>query len=88
MLSTCLPNNKILDWSKLIAFADDKINVAEKLKFVWVKNIVGKGENAGHQHFLFLSQCFQTASFSGLLKVGIFWCRANAPVDHNEPGND
>ena len=29
-----LPNNKILDRSKLKAFADDKINVIEKLKFV------------------------------------------------------
>ena len=31
------------------AFADDEINVNEKLKFVLgrVENIVGKGENAG-----------------------------------------
>ena len=29
-----LPNDKFLDWSKLKALADDKINVAEKLKFV------------------------------------------------------
>ena len=29
-----LPNDKILDWSKLKAFADNKINVTEKLKFV------------------------------------------------------
>ena len=30
------------------AFADDKINVTEKLKFIMVRleNIVGKGENA------------------------------------------
>ena len=43
-----LPNDKILDWSKLIAFADDKINVTEKVDFVLgrVENIVG-GENAG-----------------------------------------
>ena len=36
------------------AFADDKIDVNEKLKFVLlrVENIVGKGENAGYQHFL------------------------------------
>ena len=39
-----LPKDKILDWSKLKAFADDKINVTKKLKFVvgWVENIVGK----------------------------------------------
>ena len=42
------PNDKILDWSKLKAFADDKINLTEKLKFVLgtAENIVGKGENA------------------------------------------
>ena len=44
-----LPNDKILDWSKLKAFADKKITVTQKLKFVLgrVKNIVEKGENAG-----------------------------------------
>ena len=41
-----LPNNNILDWSKLKAFADVKIYVTEKLKFVLgkVENIMGKGE--------------------------------------------
>ena len=45
-----LPNDKILDWSKIKAYADDKINVTEKLNFVLgrVSNIVGKGENAGY----------------------------------------
>ena len=44
-----------------------------------IKNIVGeKGENAGdenagHPHFLLYPQCFQKASFSGLLKVWIVW---------------
>ena len=44
-----LQNDKILDWSKLKAFADDKINVAEMMISVSdsVENIVGKGENAG-----------------------------------------
>ena len=70
-----LPNDKILDWSKLKALADGKINVTEKLKFVLrrVENIVGKGENAGYQHFLLFPQCFQKASFQGSLKVGIVW---------------
>ena len=51
-----VPNNKILDWSKLNALADDKINVTEKLKFgiERVESIVGIGENAVNQHFLFL----------------------------------
>ena len=68
-----LPNNKTLDWFKLKAFSDDKINLAEKLKFVMgrVQNIVGKGENAGYQHFLLFPQCFLKASCTGLLKVMI-----------------
>ena len=49
-----LPNDNFLDWFKLKALADDKIYVAEKLKFVLgrVENIMGKKENAGYQHFL------------------------------------
>ena len=47
------PNGKFLDWSKLKAFADDQINVTEKLKFVLGtgENVVGKGENAGYHVF-------------------------------------
>ena len=60
-----LQNDKFLYWSKLKAFADDKKNVTEKLKFVLgqVENIVGKGENAGNQHFLLFPQCFQQSCF-------------------------
>ena len=82
-----LPNDKILDWSKLKAFADEKINVNQKLKSVlaWVENFVGKEENAGYQHFLrkeenagyqhflLFPQRFRKAPFSGLLKPGIVW---------------
>ena len=32
-----LPNDKILDWSKLNLFADNKINVTKKLKFELLK---------------------------------------------------
>ena len=55
-----LPNDKPLDWSKLEAFADNKIKVLTIMIFVFdsVENIVGKGENAGYQHFL---HCFQRA---------------------------
>ena len=55
------------------AFADDKINEAEKLNFVLgrIENTVGKGENSGSQHFLLFPECFQKSSSSGLLKVGI-----------------
>ena len=37
---------------------------------------VEKGENAGHQHFLFFPQCFQKRFFLGVLKVGIVWERS------------
>ena len=58
-----LPNFKILHLLKLKHFACDKINVTNKLKFdlKWVEIIVGKGENAGYQHFLLFQQRFQKA---------------------------
>ena len=34
-----------------------------------VEHIVGKGDNAGCQHFLLFPQCFQKVSSSGMLKV-------------------
>ena len=48
------------------AFADDKIKVTEKLKSVLgcLEIIVGKGENAGFQHFLLYPQCFQKVSYT------------------------
>ena len=47
-LFNSLPSNKILEVTKLKAFADDKMKVTKKLKFGLEKleNIVGKGENA------------------------------------------
>ena len=75
-----LPNYKFLDQSKLKAFADDKINVTEKLLFVLgcVETIVEKVENASYQHFLLFPQCFQEPSFSRSLKVWILWFTVNA----------
>ena len=54
-----------MDWSKLKAFADDKLNVTEKSKFGlgWVENLVEKGENAGFQHFLLFPQKFSKGLF-------------------------
>ena len=62
-----LPNDTILDWSKLKAFADEKLRVAKMIISVYdrVENIVGKGENAGYQHFLLFPRCFQKASSTG-----------------------
>ena len=38
-----------------------------------VENIVGKEENAGHQHFLLFPQCFQKPSPSRSLELEILW---------------
>ena len=37
------------------------------------ETIVGKGENAGYQHFLHFQQCFQKFNLPGSLKVRIMW---------------
>ena len=66
-----LPNHKSLDATKLKVFADDKKNVAHMISFF--NRVEGKGENAGHQHFLLFPQCFQKVSFFGSLKVRIVW---------------
>ena len=68
-----LTNSIILGFSKFKTLADDKIIVIQKLKFGLerIENIVGKGENAGYQHFLLFQQCFQKLSFPEVLKVGI-----------------
>ena len=70
-----LPNDKILHVTKMKAFADDKINVSKMAisLFDKVENTVGKEENAGYQHFLLFPLCFPNLSYSGLLKVGIWW---------------
>ena len=51
---TLYQTTKFLDWSDFKAFADDKSNVANIMISLVnrVGNIVGKGENAGYQHFL------------------------------------
>ena len=69
-LVNSLPNSKILDWFKLKAFADNRINVTEKLKFVVgrIENIVRKGKMLVTSIF---SQYFKKASFPGLLKMGL-----------------
>ena len=56
-------------------FADEKLNVTKKLKFVvWrIENIVGKGENVGYQHFHLFPQYFHKLYFREVLKVGIEW---------------
>ena len=67
-----LQDNKILALPNFKAFADDKYNVAQTVHFFSdsAENIVGKGENAGFQHFLLFPQCFQKASFLRSQKPG------------------
>ena len=56
------PDDKSLAF-KLKAFAVDNFFVAQNVLYMYfferVENIVGKGENAGYQHFLLSLQCFQ-----------------------------
>ena len=62
-----LPQYKILDLTKLKAFADDKSKVVKMMISLSDRagNTVGKGENAGYQHFLLFQQCFQKPSSLG-----------------------
>ena len=57
------PKDKLLDQTKLKAFAGDNSTLAEKMISVYdrVEGTVGKGENAGYQRFLLFPQCFQKA---------------------------
>ena len=68
-----LSYNTILALSKLKASTDKNSKVAQMMKFVsdGIESIVGKGENAGYQHFLLFLQSFQNAPLSGLLKFAI-----------------
>ena len=71
-----LPNDRILDQSNFLkVFAAKNINWSEELKFVVerVENIVGKGENAGDQHFTPFPTMFSKALFSWSIKVGTVW---------------
>ena len=84
-LSISLPNSRFLERSKLTAFADNKSNVAEKLKFILERlgNIVGKEENAGYQHFLLFRKCFQKAFLLGArLKSGLCGKELNTKPDN------
>ena len=49
-----LPNNNIFDMIKLKTFAVNKLNVAIVMNSLFdrVESTLGKGENAGYQHFL------------------------------------
>ena len=99
-LSHTLPDNKILDWSKLIqiadailtvydnfldwskskSFADDKLNFAEKLKFVLekVESILEKMLVTSINIFSFSQNVFKRPLSQGSLKVVTVWERVRA----------
>ena len=70
-----LPNNKVLDMTKLKAFADDNLNTAKMtIALLYrVESTVRKGENAGYQHFLLFPHGFPKPSLLRSLKVWIVW---------------
>ena len=57
--STCLSNNKSLDWTELKACANNTVTITKVIIFLYnrVENSVGKGENAGDHHFFLFPQC-------------------------------
>ena len=73
VLTHSLPDDKMLDWSKLKAFADDVLNLAEMMVIIHksLENLVGKGENAGYQHFPHFPRGFQRAFYTGSFNLGI-----------------
>ena len=85
LVMNSLPNNNILALTKLKAFADDNFSIAQMVQLLFDRerrskkhsgkrsilgSILGKGENAGCQHFLLFPECFHKTSFLGLLEVG------------------
>ena len=67
LLFNLLPNDQILDMTKLKAFADNKLNIDKMTIFLLdrVENTEGKQENAGYQHFLLYPQSFLKLSSLG-----------------------
>ena len=59
-----LPDDKILDWSKLKQIADDLLTLSRTSPSFYVsavqslENTVGKGEIARNEQFLLFPQCF------------------------------
>ena len=58
MVVNSLKSNKILHWTKLKAFADNNLNMAQTNEFVLdsVENILRKGENHAYQHVLLVPE--------------------------------
>ena len=79
-----LPDDRILDWSKLKQSADDNFELdLNSRKFSkLVENTVGKGKIARYEQFLLFPSCFQKACFLGASKGVIVWeCVNQLPDD-------
>ena len=70
-----LPNDKILDPSKLKEFADNNFKFDENGRKLSkrVENTVGKGEIARYDQFLLFPKCSQKTCFPGASKGLIVW---------------
>ena len=75
LLVNPLPDDKILDSSKLEDFADNNFKFHENQRKLskQVVNTVGKGEIARYEQFLLFPQCFQMACLPGASKGVILW---------------
>ena len=70
-----LPDDEILDWSKLKQSADNNFehDVNSRKFSKLVENTVGKGQIARYEQFLLFPQCFQKACFPEASKGVIVW---------------
>ena len=70
-----LPDDKILDWSKLKPSANDnfEFDVHSRKFSNLVENTVGKGEIARNKQFLLFPECFQKPCFPGASKGVTVW---------------
>ena len=82
-----LPDNKILDWSKLKQSADDnfEFDVNSRKFSKLVENTVGKGEIARYEQFLLFPQCFQKVCFPRASKGVVVWESVNHEFMSTKP---
>ena len=80
-----LPDDKILDWSKLKLSADNnfEFDVNSRKFSKLVENTVGKGEITRYEQFLLFPSCFQKACFPEASKGVIVWKWVN-PLIQND----
>ena len=74
-----LPNDKILDRSKLNEFADHYFRFGEKKKISKrVENTAGNGEIARYEQFLLFLQCFKRFVQQTRKTAELVWKRVNS----------